>query len=87
MTTRRQVIALSTGSLLLGLKTANAAASPVSKAAVGYQDVPYKGQVCAECVYFIFMPSENGVPQSRCKMVAGLINPAGWCEIFAPKFG
>ncbi len=85
MTTRRQMIAASAGSLLLGLQTAKAAGAPISKAAVGYRDIPYNGQVCAQCVFFIFMPSENGVLESRCKMVAGPINPAGWCEIFAPK--
>jgi hypothetical protein len=85
MKTRRQIIAASAGSLLLGLQTAKAAGAPISKAAVGYRDIPYNGQVCAQCVFFIFMPSENGVLESRCKMVAGPINPAGWCEIFAPK--
>ena len=85
MKTRRQIIAASAGSLLLGLQTAEAASAPMSKAAVGYRDIPNKGQVCAECVFFIFKPSENGVLQSRCKLVAGPINPAGWCEVFAPK--
>jgi hypothetical protein len=85
MKTRRQIIAASAGTLLLGLKTAKAAGSPISKAAVGYRDIPYNGQVCAQCAYFIFKPSENGVPESRCKMVAGPINPAGWCQIFVPK--
>jgi len=85
MTTRRQIIAFSTGSLLLGLETARAAGAPVSKASVGYQDIPYKGQVCAACIYFVFMPSENGAPRSRCKMVAGPIAPTGWCEIFSPR--
>jgi hypothetical protein len=85
MTTRRQVIAVSAGSLLLGLKAAQAAGAPVSKAVAGYRDIPYNGQVCAACVYFIFKPAENGIPQSRCKMVAGPINPAGWCELFGPR--
>jgi hypothetical protein len=85
MKTRRQIIAASAGTLLLGLKTAKADPAPMSKAAVGYRDVPYNGKVCAACVYFIFKPSENGVLESRCKLVAGPINPAGWCEVFAPK--
>jgi hypothetical protein len=85
MTTRRNFVVGSAGSLLLGLRAAEAAAAPLSKAAVGYRDIPYNGQVCAQCVYFVFKPTENGVLQSRCKMVAGPINPAGWCEIFAPK--
>ncbi len=85
MKTRRQIIAASAGSLLLGLQTAKAAAAPMSKAAVGYQDVPHNGQVCAQCVFFIFKASDNGQLQSRCKLVAGPINPAGWCEVYAPK--
>lgn len=85
MKTRRQIIAASAGSLLLGLQTAKAAIAPMSKAAVGYRDIPNQGQVCAQCVFFIFRPSENGILESRCKLVAGPINPAGWCEVFAPK--
>jgi hypothetical protein len=85
MTTRRNFVAGSAGSLLLGLATARADSAPLSKAAVGYRDIPYNGQVCAACIYFIFKPALNGVPQSRCKMIAGPINPAGWCEIYAPK--
>ncbi|OYV40285.1 MAG: hypothetical protein B7Z80_04955 [Rhodospirillales bacterium 20-64-7] len=59
--------------------------SPIDKSQVGYQSVPRNGKVCAQCVYFIFKPSEGGTPQSRCKMVAGTINPAGWCEIWQPQ--
>jgi hypothetical protein len=57
----------------------------LSKAAVGYQDVPSNGKVCAQCVYFEFYPATSAGPASRCKLVAGLINPAGWCEVWAPK--
>ena len=85
MKNRRTFIATCTGSLLLGSATARATGAPLSKASVGYRDIPYNGEVCAQCVYFLFRPIENGVPQSRCRMVAGPINPAGWCEIFAPK--
>lgn len=59
--------------------------SPVDKSQVGYQSVPRNGEVCAQCVYFIFKPSQGGAPQSQCKMVAGNIDPAGWCEIWQPK--
>jgi hypothetical protein len=85
MKSRRHFIAASAGSMLLGLHTAKAEVAPMSKAAVGYQDIPNKGQVCAGCVFFIFKPTENGALQSRCKLVAGPINPAGWCEVFSPK--
>jgi hypothetical protein len=61
------------------------AGSPIDKAQVGYQDVPRDGKVCAQCVYFIFKPAVGNTPQSRCRMVAGPINPAGWCEIWAPR--
>jgi hypothetical protein len=85
MTTRRQLIALTAGLLPLAPLTAEAdAAAPISKAQVGYQDVPRNGQVCAQCVYFIFKPATSSAPASRCKMVAGPISPAGWCQIWAP---
>jgi hypothetical protein len=57
----------------------------MSKAEVGYQDVPKNGQVCAACVYFLFAPATSAGPASHCAMVAGLISPAGWCEVWAPK--
>jgi len=57
----------------------------MSKAQVGYQDVPKNGEVCAACVYFLFAPATSAGPASHCKMVAGLISPAGWCEVWAPK--
>ena len=62
-----------------------ASGPPIDKAQVGYQDVPYDGKVCAQCVYFIYQPMVGGAIESQCKMVAGPINPAGWCEIWAPK--
>jgi hypothetical protein len=57
----------------------------LSKASVGYRDVPYQGKVCAQCVYFEFYPTTGTMPGSRCKLVAGPINPAGWCQVYAPK--
>jgi hypothetical protein len=60
--------------------------APMSKASVGYQDVPENGQVCAACVYFSFHPQTGGgPPASRCQLVAGPINPAGWCEVWQAK--
>lgn len=58
---------------------------PVSMASVGYRDIPYNGQVCAACVYFEFYPAVDGQPASKCRLVAGNINPAGWCWIWSPK--
>jgi hypothetical protein len=76
--------ACAAGAALLGSQPAEAAAS-LSKAAVGYRDVPYQGKVCAQCVYFIFKPASGPGPASRCQLVAGAINPAGWCDVWAPK--
>jgi hypothetical protein len=61
------------------------AIGPLSKASAGYRDVPYDGRVCAQCVYFIFKPATAEGPQSQCKLIAGNINPAGWCDLWAPK--
>lgn len=87
--TRRAALTLAlttTGAATLAFAPHAAKADPdLSKAAVGYQDVPSNGKVCAACVYFEFYPATSTGPASRCKLVAGLINPAGWCEVWAPK--
>ncbi len=98
MTTRRRVLIAGAG--LAGSAAALAAGRtaaaqmvpatggppPMSKDAVGYQDVPQNGQVCAACVYFIFHPqTAGGPPASRCRLVAGPIAPAGWCEVWQAK--
>jgi hypothetical protein len=46
-----------------------------SKERVEYQEQPNDGQVCAGCVQF------NAEAQ-RCRIVAGPINPRGWCIAF-----
>jgi hypothetical protein len=74
--------ALTTASLLP--KSAKATAE-LSMASAEYRDVPYQGHVCAQCVYFIFKPATAAGPQSHCQLIAGNINPAGWCDLWAPK--
>lgn len=84
---RRRAIMLGaafTGAAVIGIQPAKAAAS-LSKAAVAYRDIPCNGRVCVQCVFFVFKPAAGVAPASRCKMVAGPINPAGWCEIWAPS--
>ena len=85
MTSRRNLIGLFAGLGFLDAVPASATGAPMSKDQVGYQDVPSGGQVCAQCVYFIFKPSQGNVVQSRCKLVAGPISPSGWCEVWQPK--
>jgi hypothetical protein len=56
---------------------AKANAGTVSKASVQYQDHPHGKQHCSVCANFV-------APHS-CKVVAGTIDPNGWCVAFAPK--
>ncbi len=69
--------------LLLGGVAATAAhaqdAQKLPQAAVQYQEMPKDGQKCSDCVNF--------VAPNACKIVAGDINPNGWCVAFAPKNG
>ena len=44
---------------------------------VQYQQTPKDGAKCSACV--------NWEPPNGCKIVAGTINPNGWCVAFAPK--
>ncbi|MBU2857356.1 twin-arginine translocation signal domain-containing protein [Acidithiobacillus ferrooxidans] len=60
---------------MAGVGTANA--GTVSKASVQYQDHPHGKQHCSVCANFV-------APHS-CKVVAGTIDPNGWCMAFTPK--
>jgi hypothetical protein len=69
--------------LLASAKQASASRM-MSKASVGYRDVPSAdGKVCVQCIYYI--PIKAGQPLGTCRLVAGEINPGGWCEIWAPR--
>lgn len=52
-------------------------AQKVDQKLVMYQTTPKNGQSCNKCVNF--------EPPNACKLVAGVISPAGWCQLFAPK--
>lgn len=49
----------------------------VSKPVAQYQDHPKGVQRCEICINF--------QPPSRCRFVAGDINPKGWCQFFAAR--
>ena len=49
----------------------------IAKSLVMYQEQPKDGQHCSICAQFL--------PPNACKIVAGEINPNGWCAAFAPK--
>ncbi len=44
---------------------------------VQYQETPKDGAKCSTCV--------NYIDPGACKIVAGKINPEGWCVAYAPK--
>ena len=57
--------------------TARAQDQKIDQALVQYQDVPKEGAKCSGCVNF--------AAPSACKIVAGTIDPNGWCVVYAPK--
>ncbi|SIR10044.1 High potential iron-sulfur protein [Acidiphilium rubrum] len=87
---RRTIINLGSMAAVAGsVAAARAAARPtaaqlqtmvpsVSKAAVGYRDIPWHGRVCGACVWF--KPPDAGTTVSHCHLVAGPISAAGWCQ-------
>jgi High potential iron-sulfur protein len=48
-----------------------------------YQDKPKDGHHCELCKYFI--PGKSATADGTCRLVAGSIDPDGWCMLFAPK--
>ncbi len=55
------------------------AAEKLAQNIVQYQQTPKDGAKCDACV--------NWEPPNACKIVAGTINPNGWCVAYAPKSG
>jgi hypothetical protein len=49
----------------------------IAQAQVQYQTTPKDGNKCSACVNF--------EAPAACKIVAGSINPNGWCIAYAPK--
>jgi hypothetical protein len=54
-----------------------AAAGNMTQQAAGYQKTPKDGKRCDGCTLF--------QAPSSCKLVAGTIDPAGWCRFFVKK--
>ena len=54
-------------------------AEKLAQSVVQYQTMPKDGAKCSGCV--------NYVEPNACKIVAGSINPEGWCVAYAPKGG
>ena len=77
--TRRQVLRAGLAAVggVVAVSAAAQAQEKISQAQVQYQQSPNNGQHCSICVNF-------QAPAS-CAIVAGKINPDGWCIAFAPK--
>lgn len=71
-------VGLGAATLAAGARTARAQ-EKLAKNIVQYQEMPKDGAECDKCV--------NWVAPNQCKIVAGNINPKGWCVAFAPKEG
>lgn len=63
--------------LLVASGGARADASQLQKQDVRYQDQPKGVQHCSGCANF--------QAPSGCKVVAGSVNPNGWCLLFSAK--
>jgi hypothetical protein len=75
--TRRQIIRA--GLVVVGgvLAVSARAQDKIAQAQVQYQPTPKDGNKCSACVSF-------DAP-AACKIVAGKIDPNGWCIAYAPK--
>lgn len=81
---------LKTASLVAGiaavpvsLMSREAFADKVSPASMQYQDHPNNGAQCSGCSSFI--PGKSAKAKGKCKIVAGSINPDGWCLAYSAK--
>ena len=78
--TIRNGLILLTGAFVTFVTSARVyAQEKIAQAQVQYQTMPKDGAKCSACV--------NWVAPNACQIVAGTINPNGWCVAFAPKEG
>ncbi len=72
-------IGIGAASAVVGARTASAQDQKLAKEVVQYQEAPKDGNECDKCV--------NWQAPNGCTIVAGQINPKGWCVAFGPKQG
>ncbi|WP_428541775.1 high-potential iron-sulfur protein [Rhodopila sp.] len=77
--TRRQMMRAGLAAVggIVAVSSSASAEDKIAQAQVQYQETPKDGNKCSTCVNF--------QPPNACKIVAGTINPNGWCIAFAPK--
>jgi hypothetical protein len=74
----RGLLGVGVGAAAFAAGTSRArAAQKLAQNIVQYQEHPKGNAECDKCV--------NWVAPNSCKIVAGTINPKGWCVAFAPK--
>ena len=79
-TSRRAVLRTGLGLVAAaGAATAVTAQEKLAQELVQYQKTPKDGAMCSKCV--------NWAPPNGCNIVAGTIDPNGWCVAYAPKEG
>jgi hypothetical protein len=78
-TTRRDIMfgALAAAGGAAALERSAWAQEKVAQTVVQYQKQPKDGHMCSTCINF--------QPPNACKVVAGTIDPNGWCLLYAPK--
>jgi hypothetical protein len=75
--TRRQIMRAGLAAVGGVVAISAHAQDKIAQAQVQYQTTPKDGAKCSTCVNF--------EPPAACKIVAGTINPDGWCIAYAPK--
>jgi anaerobic selenocysteine-containing dehydrogenase len=78
-TTRRQMLQASSlaAAAGLGISSQAKAQDKIAQSLVMYQATPKDGLKCTGCTHWL--------PPAGCAIVAGTINPNGWCGVYAPK--
>ena len=64
---------------VVAASSARAQDEKIAQELVQYQNTPKDGQECDKCAQW--------VDPNACKIVAGTINPKGYCVAYAPKEG
>jgi hypothetical protein len=74
-----------TGLPLLAAAGGAQAAGTLPQATAKYQTKPGpNNQTCDACAYYVPKAGKPAAP-GECKLVAGSIEPKGWCQLYAPK--
>ena len=68
---------------LAAMQAESEAAGKSAKSAVQYVDKSPNGKLCSQCRFYI--AGKNPKAKGQCQIVAGAINPGGYCVAFAAK--